>query len=146
MDADGQKIRFSAETGAVVGMTSASGRVLLAEDYFRNVSNTYDHEGSLVSSYSAAEGLMRTRTGADGELVMEWYAPAAVTVLADGTYEVTGNLIKPPPSCPRKKTACGPPSSRASSADCRPTPSPVRKNPAESASPKARGRHHHPHH
>ena len=56
VDADGQKIRFSAETGAVVGMTSASGRVLLAEDYFRNVSNTYDHEGSLVSSYSAAEG------------------------------------------------------------------------------------------
>ena len=50
VDADGQKIRFSAETGAVVGMTSASGRVLLAEDYFRNVSNTYDHEGSLVSS------------------------------------------------------------------------------------------------
>ena len=87
VDADGQKIRFSAETGAVVGMTSASGRVLLAEDYFRNVSNTYDHEGSLVSSYSAAEGLMRTRTGADGELVMAWYSPAAVTVLADGTYE-----------------------------------------------------------
>ena len=26
VDADGQKIRFSAETGAVVGMTSASGR------------------------------------------------------------------------------------------------------------------------
>ena len=82
---------------------------------------------------------MRTRTGADGELVMEWYAPAAVTVLADGTYEVTGNPIKPPPTCPRKKTACGPPSSRASSADCRPTPSPVRKNPAESASPKGQG-------
>ena len=94
VDADGQKIRFSAKTGAVVGMTSASGRVLLAEDYFRNVSNTYDHEGSLVSSYSAAEGLMRTRTGADGELVMEWYAPAAVTVLADGTYEVTGEPYK----------------------------------------------------
>ena len=94
VDADGQKIRFSAETGAVVGMTSASGRVLLAEDYFRNVSNTYDHEGCLVSSYSAAEGLMRTRTGADGELVMEWYAPAAVTVLADGTYEVTGEPYK----------------------------------------------------
>mgnify|MGYP002657946110 FL=1 len=94
VDADGQKIRFSAETGAVVGMTSAFGRVLLAEDYFRNVSNTYDHEGSLVSSYSAAEGLMRTRTGADGELVMEWYAPAAVTVLADGTYEVTGEPYK----------------------------------------------------
>lgn len=94
VDADGQKIRFSAETGAVVGMTSASGRVLLAEDYFRNVNNTYDHEGSLVSSYSAAEGLMRTRTGADGELVMEWYAPAAVTVLADGTYEVTGEPYK----------------------------------------------------
>ena len=94
VDADGQNIRFSAETGAVVGMTSASGRVLLAEDYFRNVSNTYDHEGSLVSSYSAAEGLMRTRTGADGELVMEWYAPAAVTVLADGTYEVTGEPYK----------------------------------------------------
>ena len=94
VDADGQKIRFSAETGAVVGMTSASGRVLLAEDYFRNVSNTYDHEGSLVSSYSAAEGLMRTRTGADGELVMAWYSPAAVTVLADGTYEVTGEPYK----------------------------------------------------
>ena len=94
VDADGQKIRFSAETGAVVGMTSASGRVLLAEDYFRNVNNTYDHEGSLVSSYSAAEGLMRTRTGAGGELVLEWYAPAAVTALADGTYEVTGEPYK----------------------------------------------------
>ena len=94
VDADGQNIRFSAETGAVVAMTSASGKVLLAEDYFRNVNNTYDPAGNLVSSYSAAEGLMRTRTGADGELVMEWYAPAAVTVLADGTYEVTGEPYK----------------------------------------------------
>ncbi|MBT9592316.1 RHS repeat domain-containing protein [Akkermansia muciniphila] len=94
VDADGQKIRFSAETGAVVAMTSASGKVLLAEDYFRNVNNTYDPAGNLVSSYSAAEGLMRTRTGADGELIMEWYAPAAVTVLADGTYEVTGEPYK----------------------------------------------------
>ena len=94
VDADGQKIRFSAETGAVVAMTSASGKVLLAEDYFRNVNNTYDPAGNLVSSYSAAEGLMRTRTGADGELVLEWYAPAAVTVLADGTYEVTGEPYK----------------------------------------------------
>ena len=94
VDADGQKIRFSAETGAVVGMTSASGRVLLAEDYFRNVNNTYDPAGNLVSSYSAAEGLMRTRTGTDGELVLEWYAPAAVTALADGTYEVTGEPYK----------------------------------------------------
>ena len=94
VDADGQKIRFSAETGAVVAMTSASGKVLLAEDYFRNVNNTYDPAGNLVSSYSAAEGLMRTRTGADGELVLEWYAPAAVTALADGTYEVTGEPYK----------------------------------------------------
>ena len=37
-------------------MTSASGKVLLAEDYFRNVNNTYDPAGNLVSSYSAAEG------------------------------------------------------------------------------------------
>ena len=58
------------------------------------MSNTYDPAGSLVSSYSAAEGLMRTRTGADGELALEWYAPAAVTVLADGTYEVTGEPYK----------------------------------------------------
>ena len=94
VDADGQNIRFSAETGAVVAMTSASGKVLLAEDYFRNVNNTYDPAGNLVSSYSAAEGLMRTRTGADGELVLEWYAPAAVTALADGTYEVTGEPYK----------------------------------------------------
>ena len=42
------------------------------QDYFRNVNNTYDPAGNLVSSYSAAEGLMRTRTGADGELVLEW--------------------------------------------------------------------------
>lgn len=68
--------------------------MLLAEDYFRNVNNTYDPAGNLVSSYSAAEGLMRTRTGADGELVLEWYAPAAVTALADGTYEVTGEPYK----------------------------------------------------
>ncbi|WP_300811394.1 RHS repeat domain-containing protein, partial [uncultured Akkermansia sp.] len=94
VDADGQNIRFSAETGAVVAMTSASGKVLLAENYFRNVNNTYDPAGNLVSSYSAAEGLMRTRTGADGELVLEWYAPAAVTALADGTYEVTGEPYK----------------------------------------------------
>ena len=94
VDADGQNIRFSAETGAVVAMTSASGKVLLAEDYFRNVNNTYDPAGNLVSSYSVAEGLMRTRTGTDGELVLEWYAPAAVTALADGTYEVTGEPYK----------------------------------------------------
>lgn len=139
VDADGQKIRFSAETGAVVGMTSASGRVLLAEDYFRNVSNTYDHEGCLVSSYSAAEGLMRTRTGADGELVMEWYAPAAVTVLADGTYEVTGEPYKTSSYLSSEENGVR---TTVITRQQRGLPAhtiTVRKNPAESASPKARG-------
>lgn len=94
VDADGQKVRFSAETGAVVSMASASGNVVHADDYFQSVKNTYDGAGNLVSSYTAVEGLMRTRTGEAGALVMEWYAPSAVTVLEDGGYEVSGSPYK----------------------------------------------------
>ncbi|MHA3690183.1 RHS repeat domain-containing protein [Akkermansia sp. AKK6] len=94
VDADGQKVRFSVETGAVVSMASASGNVVHADDYFQSVKNTYDGAGNLVSSYTAVEGLMRTRTGEAGALVMEWYAPSAVTVLEDGGYEVSGSPYK----------------------------------------------------
>ena len=94
VDSDGQKVRFSVETGAVVSMASASGKVVHAEDYFQSVKNTYDDAGNLVSSYTAVEGLMRTRTGEAGALVMEWYAPSAVTVLEDGGYEVSGSPYK----------------------------------------------------
>lgn len=94
VDADGQKIRFSVETGAVVSMTSASGKVVHADDYFQSVKNTYDDAGNLVSSYTAVEGLMRARTGEAGALIMEWYAPSAVTVLEDGGYEVSGSPYK----------------------------------------------------
>lgn len=94
VDADGQKVRFSVQTGAVVSMTSASGKVVQAADYFQRVKNTYDDAGNLVSSYSAAEGLMRTSTGANGSLVMEWYAPSAVTVREDGEYDVAGEPYK----------------------------------------------------
>lgn len=94
VDADGQKVRFSVETGAVVSMTSTSGKVVHADDYFQSVKNTYDDEGNLVSSYTAVEGLMSTRTGEAGALVMEWYAPSAVTVLEDGGYEVSGSPYK----------------------------------------------------
>ncbi len=94
VDADGQKVRFSVETGAVVSMTSSSGKVVHADDYFQQVKNTYDDAGNLVSSYTAAEGLMRTRTGEKGALVMEWYAPSAVTVLEDGSYEISGTPYK----------------------------------------------------
>lgn len=94
VDSDGQKVRFSTETGAVVSMTSASGKVVHADDYFQSVKNTYDDAGNLVSSYTAVEGLMRTRTGEAGVLVMEWYAPSAVTVLEDGVYEVSGSPYK----------------------------------------------------
>ena len=94
VDADGQKVRFSVETGAVVSMTSSSGKVVHADDYFQQVKNTYDDAGNLVSSYTAAEGLMRTRAGEKGALVMEWYAPSAVTVLEDGSYEISGTPYK----------------------------------------------------
>ena len=94
VDSDGQEVRFSTETGAVVSMTSASGKVVHADDYFQSVKNTYDDAGNLVSSYTAVEGLMRTRTGEAGALVMEWYAPSAVTVLEDGVYEVSGSPYK----------------------------------------------------
>lgn len=94
VDTNGQKVRFSVENGAVVSMTSASGKVVHADDYFQHVKNTYDDAGNLVSSYTAAEGLMRTRTGATGALIMEWYSPSAVTVLKDGHYEVSGSPYK----------------------------------------------------
>lgn len=93
VDESGQKVRFSVENGVVVSMTSASGKVVHADDYFQRVKNTYDKEGNLVSSYTAAEGLMRTRND-HGTLIMEWYAPAAVTVLENGDYEVSGPPYK----------------------------------------------------
>ncbi|WP_418387141.1 hypothetical protein, partial [Akkermansia sp.] len=56
----GMVLRFSAATGEVVSVTSSSGHVISAEEYFSKVQVTYHQNGSLASVYSRAQGLMRS--------------------------------------------------------------------------------------
>ncbi len=94
VEASGRKVQFNAQTGAVYAIRTPEGQYVKAEDHDAKVKNIRDINGNLVSSYSAEQGLMQTRTGSAGELIMEWFAPAAVTVNEDGSYTTTGTPYK----------------------------------------------------
>ena len=86
-------MRFDASSGKVVAMVSASGQSISAEQYEAKSIRSYDSRGNLTSCYTAAQGLMSTRTARDGSLIMEWFAPQAV-VCEDGVYRGTGEPYK----------------------------------------------------
>ena len=89
----GMVLRFSAATGEVVSVTSSSGHVISAEEYFSKVQVTYHQNGSLASVYSRAQGLMRSIPEGD-RLTLEWYAPGKTIPDGEGGFTVTGEPYK----------------------------------------------------
>ena len=89
----GMVLRFSAATGEVVSVTSSSGHVTSAEEYFSKVQVTYHQNGSLASVYSRAQGLMRSIPEGD-RLTLEWYASGKAVPDGEGGFTVAGEPYK----------------------------------------------------
>ncbi len=89
----GMVLRFSSSTGEVVSVTSSSGHIISAEEYFSKVQVTYHQNGSLASVYSRAQGLMRSIAEGD-RLTLEWYAPGNAFPDGEGGFTVTGEPCK----------------------------------------------------
>ena len=89
----GMVLRFSSSTGEVVSVTSFSGHVISAEEYFSKVQVTYHQNGSLASVYSRAQGLMRSIAEGD-RLTLEWYAPGKAVPDGEGGFTVAGEPYK----------------------------------------------------
>ena len=89
----GMVLRFSAATGEVVSVTSSSGHVISAEEYFSKVQVTYHQNGSLASVYSRAQGLMRSIPEGD-RLTLEWFAPGKTVPDGEGGFTVAGEPYK----------------------------------------------------
>ncbi len=85
----GRKVRFNAETGEVVSMTSPDGKVVTSSRYEQSTKRFYDDEGNLQAAWSSAEGLMNSYHTDDGHLVMEWYSPE--NVVAKGSHFIGRN-------------------------------------------------------
>ncbi|MEI3557635.1 MAG: RHS repeat-associated core domain-containing protein [Akkermansia muciniphila] len=89
----GMVLRFSSSTGEVVSVTSSSGHIISAEEYFSKVQVTYHQNGSLASVYSRAQGLMRSIAEGD-RLTLEWYAPGKAVPDGEGGFTITGEPCK----------------------------------------------------
>ena len=89
----GMVLRFSSSTREVVSVTSFSGHVTSAEEYFSKVQVTYHQNGSLASVYSRAQGLMRSISEGD-RLTLEWYAPGKAVPDGEGGFTVAGEPCK----------------------------------------------------
>ena len=89
----GMVLRFSSSTGEVVSVTSSSGHVISAEEYFSKVQVTYHQNGSLASVYSRAQGLMRSIPEGD-RLTLEWFAPGKTVPDGEGGFTVAGEPYK----------------------------------------------------
>ena len=89
----GMVLRFSAATGEVVSVTSSSGHVTSAEEYFSKVQVTYHQNGSLASVYSRAQGLMRSIAEGD-RLTLEWFAPNNAVPDGEGGFTIAGEPCK----------------------------------------------------
>ena len=89
----GMVLRFSSSTGEVVSVTSSSGHVISAEEYFSKVQVTYHQNGSLASVYSRAQGLMRSIPEGD-RLTLEWFAPNNAVPDGEGGFTIAGEPCK----------------------------------------------------
>ena len=93
-DASGQRVRFSAESGEVVSVTSATGRVLTAEEHENNFCTTSDADGNMTACFSATEGLMLVEDGENEEKLVSWFAPEQVSRNEDGSFATEGEPYK----------------------------------------------------
>ncbi|MBQ4614573.1 MAG: RHS repeat protein, partial [Akkermansia sp.] len=93
-EASGRRVRFDAASGTVAAVVAASGRVTTAVQHAEQVQELFDDAGNMVSCYSPTQGLMLVSSGASGEKLLSWYAPADVTVDAEGNVQPTGAPYK----------------------------------------------------
>ena len=89
-DDGGQKLTFSISSGKVTAYTDANGCITTAEDIANQAIVEHDVEGNIKSVYSAISGYTSIVTEADGSVLVSWFAPEQVTVLADSTIVTSG--------------------------------------------------------
>ena len=94
VDASAQRLFFDAQSGVVIATQSPTGKLHEAEQRAAQVQETLT-AGLLTSVFSATEGLMLSTQQEDGALLMEWFAPSAVTVNADGSYSTSAQPTSP---------------------------------------------------
>ena len=93
VQSNGRTLRFSAATGKVVSMVSASGVETTAEDYSRQMKvNRHPSTGAIESIWSKSRGLLQA-VGEGNRLTLEWYAPGQVSKNARG-FAGTGTPYK----------------------------------------------------
>ena len=93
VQSNGRTLRFSATTGKVVSMVSASGVETTAEDYSRQMKvNRHPSTGAIQSIWSKSRGLLQA-VGEGNRLTLEWYAPGQVSKNARG-FAGTGTPYK----------------------------------------------------
>ena len=89
-EASGRRVRFETSNGTVAAVVAASGRVTTAAEHAAQVQERFADDGSLLSVYSPAKGLMLCSDGDNGEKILSWFAPAQVSVDASGNYTTSG--------------------------------------------------------
>ena len=93
VQSNGRTLRFSAATGKVVSMVSASGVETTAEDYSRQMKvNRHPSTGAIQSIWSKSQGLLQA-VGEGNRLTLEWYDPGQVSKNARG-FAGTGTPYK----------------------------------------------------
>ncbi|WP_354833796.1 RHS repeat-associated core domain-containing protein [Akkermansia muciniphila] len=93
VQSSGRTLRFSAATGKVVSMVSASGVETTAEDYSRQMKvNRHPSTGAIESIWSKSQGLLQA-VPEGSKLTLEWYAPCQVSKNARG-FAGTGTPYK----------------------------------------------------
>ncbi|MBE6417975.1 MAG: RHS repeat protein, partial [Akkermansiaceae bacterium] len=93
-DDGGQKLTFSISSGKVTAYTDANGCITTAEDIANQAIVEHDVDGNIKSVYSAISGYTSIVTEADGSVLVSWFAPEQVTVLADSTMVTSGEPYK----------------------------------------------------
>ena len=79
VQSNGRTLRFSASTGKVVSIISASGVETTAENYSRQMKvNRHPSTGAIQSIWSKSQGLLQA-VGEGNRLTLEWYAPGQVS-------------------------------------------------------------------
>ena len=93
-EASGRRVRFETSNGTVAAVVAASGRVTTAAEHAAQVQERFADDGSLLSVYSPAKGLMLCSDGDNGSKILSWFAPAQVSVDASGNYTTSGEPYK----------------------------------------------------
>ncbi len=93
-DDEGQKLTFSISSGKVTAYADANGCITTAEDIANQTVVEHNADGNIKSVYSAINGYSTIVTEGDGSVLISWFSPAQVSVLADSTIVTSGEPYK----------------------------------------------------